>query len=120
MQVRAGGATFHPYQPDDIATLRDTSCYCLQRALMNVHREHAMAVIQHRGAAGEIEIWLRKNDGSIRWRVNRRAFGGRDVDAEVRRGEDAVQDTLAAEQTADDSRHRPVERICKGDARCVA
>ncbi len=79
-----------------------------------------MAVIEQRRAAGEIEIWLRERDRAVGRRMDRRAFGCRDIDAEMRRHRLAVVDALAAESAAQDSLRRPVEVLCEGGGVGVA
>ena len=69
-----------------------------------------MAVIQKRESALEIII-VGDGDSRIGGRMDRRAHGIGHVDTEMRRHRFAIVDALAAEDAAQDSRRRPIERF---------
>ena len=82
--MRSGGAPLHADETDDIAALRRLPHRNLQRALVDIDGEDAMAVIENCGAAGEIEIGS-ANHRAVGRRVDRGSFWRCDVNSEMRR-----------------------------------
>src|SRR5436853_7785168 len=61
VQVWAGGPSLHADKADGVASLHRVTYFRLQRALMKIDGEYAVAVVQHRRAPGEKEVGFRKN-----------------------------------------------------------
>ena len=79
-----------------------------------------VAVIDHHGAAGEIQVRLGQRHDPARDRFDRRACRRRDVEAAMRRARLAVQDALAAIDARDRPERRPRHLLSEAETVAVA
>src|SRR5215467_9931997 len=86
---------------------------------MKIAGRNTVTVINQRETAFQI-IVARVRNGPIGRRVDRRTFGRRDVDTEMRRLRLAIEDSLTAKDSTHDARGRPVERLCEAQSVGVA
>ena len=115
VQMRAGRPAGRTDFADDLALLDrlpDTDVHLRQ---MQEVRADAVAVVDEHGAAGQIEVVGEDHAPGGR-RFHRRAGGGGDVHAGMRRSRRAVVDALIAETTADSAGHRSDEVLGEADA----
>ncbi len=111
MQVRSGGAPGHANLADHLSARdRITDLHHLF-ALVQIAGRDPVTVIENGETAFKIVIGPGERDARGRWCRNRRAGGCCDIHPEMRFHRLAVQDALAAERAADDTRHGPIELV---------
>ncbi len=111
MQVRPGRATGSADCTDDVALFHRVADLGVDPRQVQEIAADAVAVVEHHGAAGEVEPRVGEADHAVGRRLHRRAGRRGDVHARMRAAGLAVVDALVAETPADAAAQGPGEGL---------